>query len=60
MLKSKVILNIEINDLDLISELNTISTELNISQEELIKASIEKLLKDIQYVRNLRNKLFSI
>ncbi len=55
MLKSKVILNIEINDLDLISELNNISTELNISQEELIKASIEKLLKDIQYVRNLRN-----
>ena len=55
MLKSKVILNIEINDLDLISELNTISTELNISQEELIKASNEKLLKDIQYVRNLRN-----
>ncbi|MCI7443772.1 MAG: hypothetical protein MSA89_11955 [Clostridium sp.] len=55
MLKSKVILNIEINDLDLISELNTISIELNISQEELIKASIEKLLKDIQYVRNLRN-----
>ena len=55
MLKSKVILNIEINDLDLISELNIISTELNISQEELIKASIEKLLKDIQYVRNLRN-----
>lgn len=33
MLKSKVILNIEINDLDLISELNTISTELNISQK---------------------------
>ncbi len=54
-LKSKVILNIEINDLELISELSRLSIELNISQEELIKTSIAKLIKDIEYVRSLRH-----
>ena len=54
-LKSKVILNIEINDLELISELSRLSIELNISQEELIKTSIAKLIKDIEYVRRLRH-----
>lgn len=54
-LKSKVILNIEINDLELISQLSRLSIELNISQEELIKTSIEKLIKDIEYVRSLRH-----
>ena len=54
-LKSKVVLNIEINDLELISELSRLSIELNISQEELIKTSIAKLIKDIEYVRSLRH-----
>ena len=54
-LKSKVILNIEINDLELISELSRLSIEINISQEELIKTSIAKLIKDIEYVRSLRH-----
>ena len=54
-LKSNVILNIEINDLELISELSRLSIELNISQEELIKTSIAKLIKDIEYVRSLRH-----
>lgn len=56
-LKSKVILNLEINDLELISELNRISLELNISQDKLIESAIKKLINDIEYVRQLKNYL---
>ena len=58
-LKSKVILNLEINDLELISELNRISLELNISQDKLIESAIKKLINDIEYVRQLKNYLWS-
>ena len=54
-LKSKVILNLEINDLELVSELNRISLELNISQDKLIESAIKKLINDIEYVRQLKN-----
>ena len=54
-LKSKVILNLEINDLELVSELNRISLELNISQDKLIDSAIKKLINDIEYVRQLKN-----
>ena len=56
-LKSKVILNLEINDLELISELNRISLELDISQDKLIESAIKKLINDIEYVRQLKNYL---
>ena len=56
-LKSKVILNLEINDLELVSELNRISVELNISQDKLIESAIKKLINDIEYVRQLKNYL---
>ncbi len=56
-LKSKVILNLEINDLELVSELNRISLELNISQDKLIESAIKKLINDIEYVRQLKNYL---
>ena len=56
-LKSKVILNLEINDLELISELNRISLELNISQDKLIESALKKLINDIEYVRQLKNYL---
>ena len=54
-LKSKVILNLEINDLELVSALNRISLELNISQDKLIESAIKKLINDIEYVRQLKN-----
>ena len=56
-LKSKVILSLEINDLELVSELNRISLELNISQDKLIESAIKKLINDIEYVRQLKNYL---
>ena len=56
-LKSKVIFNLEINDLELVSELNRISLELNISQDKLIESAIKKLINDIEYVRQLKNYL---
>ena len=56
-LKSKVILNLEINDLELVSELNRISVELNLSQYKLIESAIKKLINDIEYVRQLKNYL---
>ena len=56
-LKSKGILNLEINDLELVSELNRISLELNISQDKLIESAIKKLINDIEYGRQLKNYL---
>ena len=54
-INSKIIINLEINDLDLISKLNILSQELSITIDELIMYSIEKMIYDIEYVRTLRN-----
>lgn len=54
-INSKVILNIEIEDLELISKLNILSQELSISLNELVLDSIKKLIYDIEYIRKLRN-----
>lgn len=53
-INSKVILNIEIEDLELISKLNILSQELSISLNELVLDSIKKLIYDIEYIRKLR------
>jgi hypothetical protein len=53
-INSKLILNIEIKDSDLLTELTTISMELSISLDQLILYSIEKMLYDINYVRKIR------
>ena len=53
-MNTQLILNIEINDIDLISKLNNFSQELSISLEEIILYSLEKLIYDIEYVRKLR------
>jgi len=54
-INSKVILNIEIEDLELISKLNILSQELSIELNELVLYSIKKIIYDIEYIRELRN-----
>lgn len=54
-IRSKIIINLEINNLDLISTINILAEELSITVDELIMFSIEKLIYDIEYVRRLRN-----
>ena len=54
-IKSEVILNVKIENIDIISEMNIISQELNISFDELLILSIEKILYDIKFVRDLRH-----
>lgn len=51
---AKLVLNIEIKDPDLVSELTTISMELALSIDEFIICSIEKMIYDISFVRNMR------
>ncbi len=53
-MNSQLILNVEINDVDLISKLNIFSQELSISLEDIILYSLEKLIYDIEFVRKLR------
>lgn len=53
-INSKIMVNVEINDFDLISKLNILSQELSITIDELIMYSIEKMIYDIEYVRRLR------
>lgn len=54
-LNANVTLNIEFKDLELISELNHLTLELSIPLEDFIKVAIDKLLNDIQFIRDLRN-----
>lgn len=54
-INSKIIMNLEIDNLDLISKINILSQELSITVDELIMCSIEKMIYDIEYVRRLRN-----
>lgn len=52
---SKIILNIKIEDIELISKLNIFSQELSISLNNLVLESIKKLIYDIEFIRLLRN-----
>ena len=54
-LNSNVILHIEIKDLDLITKLNYLTSELSISLEDFILVALDKLINDINFVRDLRN-----
>lgn len=54
-LNANVILNIEFQDFELLSKLNQITLELSIPVECFIKIALEKLLDDVQLIRDLRN-----
>lgn len=54
-IESKLILNIEINNLELVTQLNNLSEELNIELDDLILHAIQKMIYDIKFVRDLRN-----
>lgn len=54
-LDTNVIINIEFKDLELLSRINQITLELSILLEYFIKIALEKLLNDIQLIRDLRN-----
>ena len=53
-LRTKITLNIELENCDLLSEINTISAELSLSLDQLVLFSINKLLSDIKFVNQLR------
>ena len=52
---TKIILNVELENLELVAKLNIFSQELSLSIDELVLYSIEKLVNDIEYVRKLRH-----
>ena len=54
-LNANTTLNIEFKDLELLSKLNQFASELSIPLEDFIKIALEKLLNDIQFIRDLRN-----
>lgn len=54
-IKAKIILDIEIENVELISQLNVFSQELSLSLDEIILYAIEKLIYDIKFVRKLRD-----
>jgi hypothetical protein len=54
-LKTNITLNIEFKNTELLSQINTISMELSMTTEQFILSGINKLLHDIQFVRDLRN-----
>lgn len=54
--ESKIIIEVNMNnDNDLLHKLNRISTELEISLNEIIEKAIIKLSNDIDFIRSLRN-----
>lgn len=53
-IKANLILNIEINNTELITELNIISMELSLSYDKIILQAISKLISDIKYIRTLK------
>lgn len=54
-IKTSVTINITIDNIDLISEVNTICNELSLSLEQFISYSINKLIYDIHFVHDIRN-----
>lgn len=53
-LNSSVTINVDITNTELLSEINTVCTELSLSLDQFITYSINKLLYDIKLVRSLR------
>ncbi|MFL0250132.1 hypothetical protein ACJDT4_06830 [Clostridium neuense] len=54
-IKTSVTINITINNIELISEVNTICNELSLSLEQFISYSVNKLIYDIHFVHDIRN-----
>lgn len=54
-IKTSVTINITIDNIELISEINTICNELSLSLEQFISYSVNKLIYDIYFVHNIRN-----
>jgi hypothetical protein len=48
-------IQIEFKDLELLSKINQITLELSIPLDVFITTALDKLLSDIQFVRELRN-----
>lgn len=53
-INTKVEINIEISDTDLLSELTNLSMELGLSLDEFIMYSMEKVIYDIKLIRKMR------
>lgn len=53
-LNSSITINVDITNTELMSEINTVCTELLLSLDQFITYSINKLLYDIKFVRSLR------
>ncbi|WP_411679601.1 hypothetical protein [Clostridium thailandense] len=54
-LKTRINLNIEFKNTELLSQINTISMELSMTTEQFILNAINKLLYDVRFIRDLRN-----
>ncbi|MCD2346855.1 hypothetical protein [Clostridium guangxiense] len=54
-IKTSITINITIDNIELISEVNTICDELSLSLEQFISYSINKLIYDIRFVHAIRN-----
>lgn len=55
-LKTKILLNIELTDPEMINKINNKTMELSLSLDDFILSAINKMLYDIEFVNNLRNK----
>ncbi|GEM_PF-3534292 len=51
---TKVILNITIEILDLLSKINDYSMEFSISLDDLILLALNKLFMNVDYIRSIR------
>lgn len=51
--KTRINLNIEFKNTELLSQINTISMELSMTTEQFILNAINKLLYDIRFIRDL-------
>ena len=54
-LENTTTISVNINNFEILSELNQKAQELNRSWDELINVAIERLLNDIDALRQLRN-----
>lgn len=54
-IETKIILNVEVKDIELVNNLTIITQELSLSMDEFVLYAIEKMLDDIKFIRNLRN-----
>ena len=53
-LKASINLEVEINNTELLMKLNTVLAEQSLTLEQFILLAVNKLLYDIEFVRNLR------